>query len=121
MPMDLHGCRQLYGPVSARAMGSSDNNLMSQAVKTAQIACIAVPLSAVDSDVLIVPWFEGEPSGGVPGLDEAIGGELKRALTSREFEGRPHELLVTVVADRSWIARRVALVGAGRLAEFTGE
>src|SRR5437867_2612815 len=103
------------------ACGSSDNNRMSQAVKIAQIACTAGPLSRVESDVLIVPWFEGEAAGAVPGIDEAIGGELQRALAGREFEGRPYELLLTVVADRSWTPRRVALVGAGKPADFSSE
>src|SRR5262245_25610960 len=94
---------------------------MSEAVKTAQIACTSVPLSRVDVDVLIVPCFEGEPPSAIPGLDDAIGGELQRAMAAREFEGRPHEFMLTAVADRTWAARRVALVGAGRLAEFTGD
>jgi leucyl aminopeptidase len=94
---------------------------MSQAVKSAQIACTAGPLPRVDSDVLIVPWFEGEPAGAVPGVDDAIGGELQRALACREFEGRPYELFIAAVADRSWTSRRVALVGAGKSADFSGE
>jgi leucyl aminopeptidase len=94
---------------------------MSEAVKTAQIACTSDPLSRVDVDVLIVPWFEGEPAASLPGLDDAIGGELTRAVTAREFEGRPYEFLLSAVADRSWIARRLALVGAGRRADFGGD
>jgi len=94
---------------------------MSEAVKTAQIACTSEPLSRVDADVLIVPWFEGEPAASLPGLDDAIGGELTRAVAAKEFEGRPYEFMLTAVADRSWIARRLALVGAGRLADFSGD
>jgi leucyl aminopeptidase len=94
---------------------------MSEAVKTAQVACTSEPLSRVDVDVLIVPCFEGEPATAVPGLDDAIGGELKRAVLAKEFEGRLYEFMLNAVADRSWIARRVALVGAGRLEEFTGD
>jgi leucyl aminopeptidase len=94
---------------------------MTEAVKTAQVASTSGPLSGVDADVLIVPWFEGEPVSAVPGLDEAIGGELQRAVTSKEFEGRLYELMLSAVVDRSWTARRVALVGAGRLVDFTGD
>jgi leucyl aminopeptidase len=94
---------------------------MSEAVKTAQIACTSVPLSHIDTDVLIVPWFEGGVISAVPGLDDAIGGELQRAVASKEFEGRLYEFMLNAVADRSWVSRRVALVGAGHLADFTGE
>jgi leucyl aminopeptidase len=94
---------------------------MSDVVKTAQVACTSGPLSRVDVDVLIVPWFEGEPAGVVPGLDDAIGGELQRAVSAKEFEGRPYEFMLSAAVDRSWTARRVALVGAGRLTDFTGE
>jgi len=94
---------------------------MSEAVKTAQIACTSEPLSRVDADVLIVPWFEGEPAASLPGLDDAIGGELTRAVAAKEFEGRPYEFMLTAVADRSWIARRLALVGTGRVADFSGD
>jgi len=94
---------------------------MSQAAKTTQIACTSAPLSGIDADVVIVPWFEGEPVAVVPGLDDAIGGELQRGLTCGEFEGRLYELMLTAVTDRSWKARRVALVGAGRVADFTGD
>src|SRR5262249_25060784 len=79
------------------------------------------PLSRMDVDVLILPWFEGEPASAVPGLDDAIGGELQRAVSSREFEGRPYEFMLTTVMDRSWTARRVAFVGAGRLADVSGD
>jgi leucyl aminopeptidase len=94
---------------------------MSQAVKSAQITCTAGPLPRVDSDVLIVPWFEDSPAGTVAGVDDAVGGELQRALASREFEGRLYELLLVPVLDRSWMTRRVAFVGAGKTADFSGE
>src|SRR5262245_32988717 len=94
---------------------------MSQAVKTAQVACTSGPLSRVDTDVLIVPWFDGETAAVVADLNEAVGGELHRALAGREFEGRPYELLLTAVGDRTWMPRRVAFVGGGRLADFTGD
>src|SRR5215831_5332803 len=94
---------------------------MSEAVKAAQVACTSGPLSRVDVDVLIVPWFEGDAASTVTGLDDAIGGELQRAIAAREFEGRPYEFMLTTIVDRSWTARRVAVVGAGRLADFNGD
>jgi leucyl aminopeptidase len=82
------------------------------------IVCIDAPLSAVDADLLIIPWFEGEPPRATPGLDEATGGEITRALMSGEFAAKLFDLFLTGIADRSWKARRVALVGAGPIAAF---
>jgi leucyl aminopeptidase len=74
-------------------------------------------LSAVDADLLVVPWFEGEGPGAVPTLEEASGGELGRALTSKEFQPKPYELLVAPIVQSAWRARRVAFIGAGVRAE----
>jgi leucyl aminopeptidase len=75
--------------------------------------CTAGPLSAIDTDLLIVPWFQDEAASAVAGLDAAAGGEVARALSSKEFQGKPFDLFYASVVDRSWNARRVALVGAG--------
>jgi leucyl aminopeptidase len=89
--------------------------------------CTTAVLPAVDVDLLIVPWFEGEdPSSPgaiaglppVPGVNEAAGGEIGRALASREFGVRPYDIFITALVDRTWKARRLALVGAGSVATF---
>jgi len=49
-------------------------------------------------------------------LDAATGGEIGRALTTGEFQGRPFELFWTSIADRTWRARRLVLAGAGKRA-----
>jgi leucyl aminopeptidase len=67
----------------------------------------------VDVDLLVVPWFEGEPPDRVEGLDRACAGELGRALRSREFAARPFDLFVTPLVESGCKARRVAAVGAG--------
>ena len=77
------------------------------------MACSSGPLSAIDADLLIVPWFQGERAGAVPDLDAATGGELGRALSSKEFQAKPFELFVTSIADANWRARRVAVIGGG--------
>jgi len=82
------------------------------------IACIGSPLHTVDADVLTVPWFDGDPAAAVPDLDAATGGELGRALASKEFAARPYDVFVTPVVDRSWRGRRVLLIGAGPRADF---
>ena len=77
--------------------------------------------SQVETDLLILPLFEGEDvAGEMPGLSEATGGAVARALASREVQGRLYDLFVTPVVSR-WRAERIALVGAGEPADFTTE
>jgi leucyl aminopeptidase len=75
-------------------------------------------LPAVDADLLFVPWFEGEGVEPFADLDRATGGELVRALSSKEFIGKPFELFITPIVDNRWKTRRVALCGAGPIAAF---
>ena len=70
-------------------------------------------MSAIEADLLIVPWFQGEGADALSGLDAATGGELARALTSREFQLKPYEFFFTAITDASWRTRRVAVVGGG--------
>ena len=86
---------------------------MPSATPVRAIACLAAPLLDVDVEMLIVPWFERESLGAFGTLDRAVGGELSRALASKEFSARPFDLFVTPIVDRSWKAKRVAFVGAG--------
>jgi leucyl aminopeptidase len=85
------------------------------------IACTSAPLRATEADLIIVPWFEGQAPRSVEGLDEATGGEVSRALASNEFAARLFDLFVTPVIDRGWAGKRVALVGAGPMAQFEGD
>jgi leucyl aminopeptidase len=75
------------------------------------MTCSGGPLSAIDADLLIVPWFQGETVEAVPELDAATGGELGRALISKEFSARPFELFWAALTG--WRARRVAVIGGG--------
>jgi leucyl aminopeptidase len=83
------------------------------------VLCSTAPLSHVDVDLLIVPWYETEDPRDVFGLDEATGGEIGRALASKEFAARAFDQFITPVVDRSWKPRRVALVGAGTIEAYT--
>ena len=74
--------------------------------------------AAVDTELLVFPAFEEEGLEGLPDLDGATGGEVSRAVATREFRGKPFELFVTPVVGRGWRARRVGLVGGGRRAEY---
>ena len=42
----------------------------------------------------------------MPGVDLASGGEVARALTSKEFQAKPFDLFLTPIADKSWKAFR---------------
>ncbi len=80
------------------------------------MACAGGPLSAIDADLLIVPWFKGESAGAVAALDAATGGELGRALTAGEFQVKPFELFFATITDASWKTRRLAVIGGGAIA-----
>jgi len=91
---------------------------MSGPALSSAITCHFGALQSVDVDLLVLPWFEGEGPSVFDGLDGAASGEISRALSSREFTGKPYELFVTPLADRNWKPRRVALIGAGPEAAF---
>ena len=83
-------------------------------LKTARPADIA-------TELLFVPVFEGESlTSAVAGLDEAAGGALARAGESAEFQGRLYEIYLTPLTA-PWRASRVALIGAGKAADFDTE
>ena len=53
--------------------------------------------------------FEGESVvNAVPGLSDATGGAIERALASKEIQGKPYELFLTPWCS-GWRAARVAL------------
>src|SRR5947209_1512669 len=94
---------------------------MSYALRTNAIACLAGPWSSVETDLVIVPWFEDESPSAVAGLDDATGGEIARALSSKEFQAKAFDIFLAPVVDRDWQARRIALIGAGRRTESASE
>jgi leucyl aminopeptidase len=76
----------------------------------------------VDTDLLVVPAYDGEAvADSLPALDEATGGEVTRATASGEMKGRLYEIFVTPASGAGWKPRRVAIVGAGKAADFTAE
>jgi leucyl aminopeptidase len=96
-----------------------DNSRMPSATHPSPVVIRSPRLAAVDVEMLVVPWFEGEKATAVEDLDRATGGELARALRSREFSARPFELFLTPVADGEWKTSRVAFIGGGVAASFT--
>jgi len=74
-------------------------------------------LSSLDTDLVVVPWFEDDAPDAVPGLDKASGGELARALATKEFQAKAYELFITPTNERGWKPRRLVAIGAGRRAD----
>jgi leucyl aminopeptidase len=94
---------------------------MPSTVSASPISCASVPLSSLDAELLVVPWFEGDAPSAVRDLDAATGGDISRAVASKELTGSAFEIFMTAVADPTWRARRVVLVGAGRAGAYTPE
>ncbi len=85
------------------------------------VSLITAAAADVETDLLIIPVFDGEEvPADTGGLDEATGGAVSRALASGEAQGRPYELFLTPIAS-GWRASRVALVGAGKRGEYSTE
>jgi leucyl aminopeptidase len=94
---------------------------MGSTITAAPIACVTTSAAAVDAELLVVPWFEGEGPSAVAGLDAASGGDIARALASKEFSGKLFEQFLTTLTDTSWRPRRLLLAGAGRSADYRSE
>ncbi len=78
--------------------------------------------SDADTDLLVVPMFDGESvAESLPAVDAATGGEVKRAAASGEIKGRLYEIFLTPSSGAGWKPARVAIVGAGKAADFTTE
>jgi leucyl aminopeptidase len=87
-------------------------------VEPASVRLALDPAPAISTDFLVIPFFEDRDADGLPaGADEASGGEILRAVSSREASGHLYDLFVTPVT-RDWRARRIVLAGAGRRAAF---
>jgi leucyl aminopeptidase len=95
-----------------------DNSGMPSVANALPVGLSTAPLPAIDCDLLVVPWFEGDSPASLPLVDQATASELSRALVSGEFPARPFDLFLTPVAARDWKARRIAFAGAGRADAF---
>ena len=94
---------------------------MVQSTSSPVVTLATSAVAEVESDLVILPMFDGESVvNAVPGLSDATGGAIERALASKEIQGKPYELFLTPVV-RGWRAERVALVGAGPASDFTLE
>jgi leucyl aminopeptidase len=75
------------------------------------------PRSA-DTDLVIVTAFEAQASA-LADWSPATGGEIDRAVASKEFIGKLFEMFFTPIVDRSYRARRLAAIGLGEEKSFT--
>jgi leucyl aminopeptidase len=94
---------------------------MPEATSSPAVALVTGSPASIDADLLVVPWFEDDPRSAIDGLDAATGGEVGRALTSGEFQGKAFEMLFVPITGGSWRAKRVAIVGAGRRGAADGD
>jgi len=76
------------------------------------------PRSA-DTDLVIVAAFEGETDVLLPEWSAPTGGEIDRAVASREFSGKLFDTFVTPILDRSYRPKRLAAIGLGVRSDFT--
>ena len=91
--------------------------ILSPAVQA--ITFSSAPIADIDADLVILPVFDTDSFDDVPGLEAGSGGYIRRAIDSREVQGRLYEYFVAPVTG--WKAPRIALVGAGTRAEFDTE
>jgi leucyl aminopeptidase len=94
---------------------------MASAVTSPVVAFSAVPAEHLDADVVFLPAFEAEaPGQAIERLDPVTRGAVTRAIGTKEFQGKPHEVFLSPIAD-GWRAQRLALIGCGRAADFDTE
>jgi leucyl aminopeptidase len=93
---------------------------MTPTVLSPALSVATASLKDVDSDLLAVPFFEGEPlSGDLAEVDAAADGAVGRAIASREIQGRPYDIFLTPL--NGWRAARLMLIGVGKREQFTTE
>jgi hypothetical protein len=67
---------------------------MSSVSQAQSIPILSAPLDAIDTDLLLIPWFEEKGLENFGELDQATGGELAGARVT-EFVARPFDLFIT--------------------------
>ena len=106
-------CTYCNGQPWVGATGIGDNSPMFPAADAPPIACTEAPLSTVDVDLLMIPWFEDDAPSAVPGLDRATGSEISRALASKEFGARLFDLFTTPVSPSKLGGKAVPIAPGG--------
>src|SRR5688500_2571539 len=97
------------------------NRDMSRTVVAQALALTTTPAAEIETDLLIVPLFEGDtPAGDLKGIDDGTGGAVGRAIAAAELQGRPYEIFVTPFGE-GWRTGRLLAIGVGKRVEFTTE
>ena len=92
---------------------------MARTVLGPAVAFVASRLVDVDTDLLVVPAFDGEePAAFASGLDESTQRRVARAVAAQEIQGKPYELFLTPL-DGAVRADRLAVIGGGKAREFS--
>ncbi|HEX5110562.1 MAG TPA: leucyl aminopeptidase [Vicinamibacterales bacterium] len=94
---------------------------MQKVHRTPAFALTVQPTHEIDTELLIIPFFEEDDLGDEAGLDSASGGELGRARDRRELTGKLYETHTTTLAFPGARMRRAVLVGAGPRAKFASD
>lgn len=95
---------------------------MSLSVTSPVVRLVTDLPARTDTDLLIIPVFEGEAiADALPAVDQATSGEVRRATASGEIRGRLYDFFVTPGSGNGWKPGRVAIAGAGKPAEFDTE
>jgi leucyl aminopeptidase len=71
------------------------------------------PPARLDTDVVIVAAFEGEPPALPAGLDAAVAARVAQAFQSGEFTGKPYTTFMTPASGGAWRSPRLMVTGLG--------
>ena len=91
---------------------------MPSSLATQSVSVVTAEASAVETDILFLPVFEGEDPGEPCSRASASRPARRSAgpCRAKEFQGKPFELFMLPVVS-GWKAARVALIGCGRSAD----
>lgn len=91
---------------------------MAEGQKSKPMDIFAGDPRSADTDLVIVTAFEGQASA-LTNWSAATGGEIDRAVASKEFIGKLFETFVTPIVEGGYRARRLAAIGLGEEKSFT--
>ncbi len=91
-------------------------------VRPSVFEAVSVSPDRLEVDLLVVPVFGREDTlEDLPGLDAALGGEWRRTVATGAFSHKTYETMVARVAEGTWRAAHVCVVGAGPAVEADAE
>ncbi|MCS6801011.1 MAG: leucyl aminopeptidase [Chloroflexota bacterium] len=84
------------------------------------VRVIVGDITTVDADSVVVNLFEGvtAPGGATGAMDRALGGVISSLIANGDLKGKLNEVVI-IPGRPDGGARRVAIVGLGKAAEFT--